>query len=85
MNALAPSSWLQAREDRADLMLWLAETAPALHSPFLESMLAAFLATGRLSEAQEQAIRRAMARAAIEAERDRWPGANRSRRKAVGG
>jgi len=85
VNALAPSSWLQAREDRADLMLWLAETAPALHSTFLESMLAAFLATGRLSEAQEQAIRRAMARAEIEAERDRWPGANRSRGKAAGG
>lgn len=64
MSATAPC-WLDERDDRPSLVVWLAVTAARLSSPFLDAALIALLDTGRLSASQEQGVRRARARTVL--------------------
>lgn len=76
MSATTSTPWLDERPDRSGLICWL--IVAEHRSRFLREMLAALLQSGRLSDAQETALRRSRARSMLVADRGRPERAGRN-------
>jgi hypothetical protein len=81
VSHIVPERWLEERDDRADLALWLTRSAPILRSAFLNRARQVFLETGRLPDGMEHPVRNARSRADRERARETWQHPNPPRRR----